>query len=104
MTIARLSFVLLIALVVMLSVVALRAESTRLNYEIAKLERQAEAVTLEIREKELELARLGNPMKIRERVVNLNEVEGQPAAASRPVASRPAGRAPGSGKRRSTTP
>ena len=71
MSIARLTLVLLSALVVMLTVVVLRSERTRLQFEISKHDRDAEALRLEVRERELELARLSNPGVIRQRLLEM---------------------------------
>jgi hypothetical protein len=70
-SIARLTLVLLSALLVMLSVVVLRSERTRLQFEISQKDRDAEALRLEVRERELELARLSNPGVIRQRLLEM---------------------------------
>lgn len=71
MSIARLTLVLLSALLVMLTVVVLRSERTRLQFEVSKADREAEALRLEVRERELELARLSNPGVIRQRLLEM---------------------------------
>lgn len=58
-------------LVVLLTVVVLRTETTRLHYELSDLDYRADILTLEIREKELELARLRSPARIRVRAEDL---------------------------------
>ena len=68
MTLFRMIVILAGALVLLLIVVILRAETTRLHYEISQLERETEQYRQQWRESELELARLRNPMVIRERV------------------------------------
>lgn len=68
MTLFRIIVVLTGALVVMLLVVMLRAETTRLHYEISECERQADQYREQLRALELELARLRNPVVIREKV------------------------------------
>jgi hypothetical protein len=88
MTLWRISFVLAAGLAVLLTVVGLRAEAARLNFEIAALERQADALLLDIRERELELARLSNPMTVRERVLSRREPT---APASGPAGGRQRG-------------
>ena len=70
-SIARLTLVLLSALVVMLTVVVLRSERTRLQFEISRDDRDAEALRQEVRERELELARLSNPGVIRQRLLEM---------------------------------
>jgi outer membrane biosynthesis protein TonB len=55
-------------LAVMLVVVVLRTETTRLHFEVSQRERQSEGFRQQLRESELELARLRNPMLIREQV------------------------------------
>lgn len=64
----RLVLVLSASLVVLLSVVILRAETTRINYEISLLDNRAETLRLELRDKELELARYRDPARIRDRL------------------------------------
>lgn len=56
------------ALLTMLVVIGLRAETTRLNYEASELDHRASQLLQELRDKELELARLKNPVLIRARV------------------------------------
>ena len=70
-SIARLTLVLLSALLVMLTVVVLRSERTRLQFEISETDRDAETLRLEVRERELELARLSNPGVIRQRLLEM---------------------------------
>lgn len=67
MTLFRILVVLAIALAVLLGVVALRAETTRLQYLTSRLDQEAEQSLEQLRQHELELARLRNPMIIRER-------------------------------------
>jgi hypothetical protein len=71
MSLQRLTVVLAGALVTMLGVVMLRAEATRLHYELSQLDSRSEVLWLELREKELELARLRNPALIRARVTEM---------------------------------
>jgi len=58
-------------LVALMAVVVLRAEVTRLHYELSQLDRRAEALRQEACEKELELARLRSPAIIRARLAEL---------------------------------
>lgn len=94
MSIPRLIFVLLSALTIMLTVVILRTEKTRCQYQISKIDHETESIQAEIRERELELARLGNPSLIRERLAEML-LEGQPKSnePAKPVKpGKPAGR------------
>lgn len=68
MTLFRTIVVLIAALVVMLTVVILRAETTRLHYAISQQERRAAELRQSLRTAELELARLRNPILIRKKV------------------------------------
>ncbi len=68
MTLPRMIGVLLGGLVVLAVVVILRAETTRLHYEISELELAAGEQRALLRAAELELARLRNPMLIRQRM------------------------------------
>ncbi len=64
MTIPRLIVVLGLSLAAMLGVVVLRADNTRLHYEMSKLDRRAELLQREMYERQLELARLKSPSLI----------------------------------------
>lgn len=68
MTLFRIIAVLAGGLVLLLFVVILRAETTRLHYAIAQCERRADEVRQELLEAELELARLRNPTRIRQQM------------------------------------
>lgn len=68
MTLWRTIVILAGGLVVLLLVVILRAETTRLHYEISRLEHEANGYRQRLREAELELARLRNPMLLKEQV------------------------------------
>jgi hypothetical protein len=94
MTLKRLVIVLGSTLAAMLAVVVLRAENRRLHYLISRSDARDEALTTEIREKELELARLTNPHKIRERAAT-SRLQDAPTAAPRETKS---------GKKRSPSP
>jgi sensor domain CHASE-containing protein len=63
--------ILAVVLVAMMAVVVLRAETTRLNYELSQFDRRAEILQLELMEKELELERLRNPALIRTKLAEL---------------------------------
>ena len=58
-------------LVAMMSVVLLRAETTRLHYELSQLDRRERILRQELAEKELELERLRNPALIRAKLAEL---------------------------------
>ncbi len=59
------------ALPLLAGVVLLRAETARLNYLLARLDQRAMLLRDELRDSRLELARLSNPQRIRERVLEL---------------------------------
>lgn len=71
MTLPRTIVTLSAALVVMLAVVMLRAETTRLQYETSRFDREADVLLEQFREQQLELARLRNPIMIRDRAADL---------------------------------
>lgn len=68
MSIFRMIVVFLTALAVMLAVVVLRSETARLHFEVSQRERAGERMLQELRDVELELARMRNPMLIRQQV------------------------------------
>ena len=68
MTLLRVIVVLVGGLALVLLVVILRAETTRLHYAIARCERDADDIRQQVVEAELELARLRNPTRIRQRM------------------------------------
>jgi hypothetical protein len=80
MKLTRMICILAGALAVMLTVVVLRAESTRLHFERARLDARAAGLWQQLREYEIELARLRNPEETRERIRNMRAVD---AAAAR---------------------
>lgn len=96
LSLRRIIAVLGAALAVMLGVIRLRAEATRLNYELSEQERRAAVLLDELREQGLELARLRNPAMIRARLVELRlgpqpeapPTGRQPAAPSRSRSTR----------------
>jgi cell division protein FtsL len=65
MTLFRMIVVLVCGLVLLLAVVVLRAETTRLHYEISQCEQEAYELRRQLHEAELERARLRNPTRIR---------------------------------------
>jgi hypothetical protein len=68
MTLFRMMVVLAGGLVLLLAVVIVRAETTRLHYEVARCERAADELQQQLVEAELELARLRNPTRIKQRM------------------------------------
>ena len=68
MTLFRMIIVLAGGLVLLLAIVIVRAETTRLHYEISRCERTADDVRQQLVEAELELARLRNPTRIKQRM------------------------------------
>ena len=66
-----LTLLLVVVLVALMAVVLLRAETTRLHYELSRFDRQAAVLRLELVEKELELERLRNPALIRAKLAEL---------------------------------
>jgi Mg2+/citrate symporter len=84
MTLVRTILVLGLALVIMLAVVLLRAETARLHYDISQREQEARALKQKLRAAEVELARLRNPVLLRARVADvLAELRETPAADDR---------------------
>ncbi|MCK4341816.1 MAG: hypothetical protein KAY37_08855 [Phycisphaerae bacterium] len=74
MTLFRMIVILAGGVALLLCVVILRAETTRLHYEISQCELQAEEMRLRLRAAELELARLRNPMVMRKKVAEAVEM------------------------------
>jgi len=68
MTLLRIIVVLAGGLALLVCAVVLRAETTRLHYEISRSEQRAVQVRQRLREAELELERQRNPMLLRGRV------------------------------------
>ena len=68
MTLPRVIVVLVGGLALLLLVVILRAETTRLHHAIARCERDADDIRQQVVEAELEMARLRNPTRIRQRM------------------------------------
>lgn len=84
MSIPRLILVMLSALGVMLTLVILRTETVRFQYKAAKSERECDSLEQDIRERELELARIGNPVALRDRLIDLRGVEPADSPKSQP--------------------
>jgi hypothetical protein len=79
MTLTRMVGVFLGALAIMLAVVILRAETTRLHYVISEIDRREDALRQELRKEQLALERARNPAALLERVsrLRLAEPEGE---------------------------
>lgn len=92
MTLLRMIILLLGGLTVMLAVVALRAEVTRLHYEISQCERQAETLRQRLRAAEIKVAQLRSPMLIRARAEQILGELGDAAAPDPPKPPAPPGR------------
>ena len=90
MTLRRMIALFVGALVVMLAVVVLRAETTRVHYEISKLDQRSDALRLELLWERSALQRARNPANLLERVkdMRLMETEGE-ARPPRPSTNRP---------------
>ncbi len=71
MPLRSLILVLGLVLAALMSVVLLRAETTRLHYELSQLDQRAEVLRQELNEKQLELERLRNPALIRAKLAEL---------------------------------
>jgi hypothetical protein len=88
MTLARIIALLSAALVVMLAVVVLRAEATRVHHEICELERREDELRPEVRREWLALQRARNPSALLERLKGMEvpvpaETEGDGKQAGR---------------------
>lgn len=68
MPLLRTIAVLLLGLALMLAVVMLRADTARLHFEVAHVERETELVVQQIADREIEAARLRSPMQIWEQL------------------------------------
>lgn len=77
MSLRRTVVILGVGLATLLTVVILRAETTRLHSELSLLDSRAAVLWQELREDELELARLRNPALIRARVARMR-LQGSP--------------------------
>jgi predicted Holliday junction resolvase-like endonuclease len=88
MSLFRTIVVLVGGVVLMLVVVILRAETTRLHYQTAQREQRLEDLREQLRQAEMELARLRNPMLIRERAREASQSTDDNAAPAPPAARR----------------
>ncbi|HOO16355.1 MAG: hypothetical protein KBH81_12075 [Phycisphaerae bacterium] len=93
MTLTRIIVVLVGALAVMMTVIILRSESTRQQYEISVLEGREDVLRQEFNREQLALQRLRNPADLLERVQKI-----------RLAAPQPTGPPPAAQRRRSTGP
>jgi hypothetical protein len=75
MTLTRMIGLLVGALTLMLLVVMLRAETTRLHYEISELDRREDVLRQELRTEQLVLQRAQNPALLLERVKQMRLAE-----------------------------
>ena len=71
MNLTRIMGVLATALVIMLAVVVLRAETTRIHYEISELERRDDVLRQELRREKLAWQQARNPTELLERVKSI---------------------------------
>lgn len=93
----RVTALLFSAAAIMLAVVMLRAEARRYEYLTANAEWEAQYLSQSLHEKELELARLRDPSRIREKVIGrqlAEELGGKSPAVTPPA---PAARTGGTG-------
>lgn len=86
MKLARMIWVLAGALAVMLAVVILRAETTRLHYEISEFDRRDDVLRQELRQERLAMQRARNPAALWERVkeIRLSDVGGEQGRSEPP--------------------
>ncbi len=96
MTLFRIIFVLLGGLTLMLGVVILRADTTRLHYLTSQHDAHVQRLREQIQRAELELQRLKNPMLIRHRAgeMRLPPSDPPPPAGPRAPAAGPAKKEP----------
>ncbi len=91
MTLLRIIAVLVGGLLVLLVVVIQRAETTRLHSEVAQCEHKADELRQQLREAEMELARLRNPSTIWQRMQQSVAQIVDPNAPAEPPPRRPGG-------------
>jgi hypothetical protein len=77
-SVTRVCVLLAAMLVTLLSVVMLREETTQIHYRLSQLDAREQSLRQGIWEKELELARLRNPMLIRARLKDLRVPDAAP--------------------------
>ncbi len=77
------------ALPLLASVVLLRAETARLNYVLARMDQRSLLLRDALRDSQLELARLRDPQRIRERVLELRSSGGPAETVSAPPPPKP---------------
>lgn len=95
MTLLRSAVLLAGALIVMLSVIMLRTETTRTNYRISRFDQQADALRQQLRDEELKLQRLRNPALIRAKAKELKLPMLEPEAPpTKPLPPAPKKRKP----------
>ena len=75
MTLTRIILLLVGALVIMLSVVILRAEATRIHHQIALLERQDEILRQQLRWEQAVLQRERRPTALLDRIKDVRPLE-----------------------------
>jgi hypothetical protein len=83
MTLRRMILLFMGVLAVMVSAVVLRAEATRVHYEIAELDRRDDGLRQEVRKEQLALQRARNPATLLERVKDM-KLEEPKATPQRP--------------------
>jgi len=93
MSLTRVLAVLLGGLLSMLAVVVLRAETTRIHYEITEIERRDDVCRQELRRERLALQRARNPTELLERVRRLRMME-TPSEAPVPAGTKSKARRP----------
>jgi hypothetical protein len=71
MTLKRMMLLFLGALAIMFPIVILRAETTRVHYEISALDRRDDVLRQELRREQLALQRARNPTALLERVKDM---------------------------------
>lgn len=84
MSLTRMIVLFVAALAIMLAVVALRAETTRVHYLISELDRQEDALRQEQRHEALALERARNPAALLERIKQMRLAEPRAEPVARP--------------------
>jgi len=88
MTLARMIVLFLGGLAILLAVVVLRAETTRLHYELSELDRRDDGLRQELRRELLALQRARNPATLLERVKDMRLGELPTAPGRGPARSK----------------